>query len=74
MNTKKKNRQDSDCDSLFYWGWDDEVSTGGVPIGDADVTYNRNNAHHITGSTRLYDNTLIKDCDNMKNNKIFRKL
>ena len=74
MNTKKRTRRESDCDSLFYWAWDNEITTSGIPVGDADVVYNKNGVYSITGSSRFCDNTRIIDNDNMKKNKIFIKL
>ena len=68
MNTKKRNRQYSDYDSLFYWGFDNEISTGGIHIGStADVYY-------IKKASRLSDKTHLSLNDDIGINDIIRKL
>ena len=68
MNTKKRNRQNSDHDSLFYWRLDDEISTGGIPIGStADVYY-------IKKASRLLDKARLSLNDDIGINDFLRKL
>ena len=52
MRRYRKNRCDSDCDSLHSYSFDTPMSFGSVPI-DMDEDYGINSARHILGATRI---------------------
>jgi hypothetical protein len=68
MNTKKRNRQNSDYDSLFYWRLNDEISTAGIPIGSISDVY------YIKKASRLLDKARLSLNDDIRINDFFRKL
>ena len=52
MRKKKKNRCDSDCDSLHSYSYDAPMSFGHIPI-DMDEDYGINGARHILTATKI---------------------
>ena len=52
MKKKKKNRCDSDCDSLHSFSYDAPMSFGHIPI-DMDEDYGINGARHILTATKI---------------------
>ena len=52
MRRYRKNRCDSDCDSLHSYSFDAPMSFGHIPIA-MDEAYGINGAGHILGATRI---------------------
>ena len=52
MRRYRKNRRNSDCDSLYSYSFDTPMSFGSVPIG-MDEDYGINSAGHILDTTRI---------------------
>lgn len=52
MRRYKKNRRDSDCDSLHSYSFDAPMSFGNVPI-DMDEDYGINGARYILNATKI---------------------
>ena len=52
MRRYKKNRCDSDCDSLHSYSFDAPMSFGHIPI-DMDEDYGINGARHILTATKI---------------------
>ena len=56
MRRYRKNRRNSDCDSLYSYSFDTPMSFGSVPI-DMDEDYGINGARHILTATKIKLNT-----------------
>ena len=52
MRRYRKNRCDSDCDSLHSYSFDAPMSFGHIPI-DMDEDYGINGARHILTATKI---------------------
>ena len=52
MRRYRKNRRNSDCDSLYSYSFDTPMSFGSVPI-DMDEDYGINGARHILTATKI---------------------
>ena len=52
MRRYRKNRCDSDCDSLHSFSYDAPMSFGHIPI-DMDEDYGINGARHILTATKI---------------------
>lgn len=52
MRRYRKNRWNSDCDSLHSDSFDAPMSFGSVPI-DMDEDYGKNGARHILNATKI---------------------
>lgn len=52
MRRYRKNRCDSDCDSLHSYSFDAPMSFGHIPI-DMDEDYGINGARHISTATKI---------------------
>lgn len=52
MRRYRKNRYNSDCDSLYSYSFDTPMSFGSVPIV-MDEDYGINSAGHILSTTRI---------------------
>lgn len=52
MRRYRKNRCDSDCDSLHSYSFDAPMSFGHIPI-DMDEDYGINGARHILNTTKI---------------------
>ena len=52
MRRYRKNRRNSDCDSLYSYSFDTPMSFGSVPI-DMVEDYGKNGARHILNATKI---------------------